>query len=325
MRGVLLDRQQGHPGIALGLLGIVADETGRGDGDVVEDLGPLAPALPHPQRLLGMALGDARRPRLMLGEGAVDQPLHPVQIRLVEQLHPARRRPLVPVRDEQLLRLAQGAAHRLAVALGRLRPCLDGAEHGPGARQRGLARTGLGQRHQIQGVVRAAQVDHLPGGPGERLARPGAVAALAGRVGRDDEVLLGGGLQADVMGHPAGEHRQVGRHPPQSALQMLGVAVGEHAAHLVELADHGLALESAAAGRVPGAEDLDRGLQGVDLLGADRGGLIAVEAHGLDGQGIVGTGRVGGEGGVGEQKLAHGTGDGDLRRARRPHPPSRVG
>lgn len=90
-------------------------------------------------------------------------------------------------------------------------------------------------------------MDHLTGGAGERLTGAGTVPALARRVGRDHEVLLGGGFEADVVGHPAGEDREVGGDAPEAALQMIGVAVGEHAAHLVELAHDGLALESAAS------------------------------------------------------------------------------
>lgn len=56
------------------------------------------------------------------------------------------------------------------------------------------------------------------------------------------------------------------------------MTVGKHAADLVELADHGLALEPAAAGGVPGAEDLHGAFQRVDLLGADGRRLVAVEA-----------------------------------------------
>ena len=123
-------------------------------------------------------------------------------------------------------------------------------------------------------------MDHLAGGAGERLAGPGPVAALACRVRGDDEVLLGGGLQADVVRHPAGEYGEVGGDAPQAPLQMVGVAVGEHAAHLVELAHHGLALQSAAAGGVPGAEHLDRALQGFDLLRPDGRRLVAVEPDG---------------------------------------------
>ena len=76
---------------------------------------------------------------------------------------------------------------------------------------------------------------------------------------------------------------------------MLGVAVGEHAAHFVQLAHDGLALEPAAAGGVPGAEHFDRTLQGLDLLRPDGGGLIAVEPSGVGVQGTVDSGGVLGE------------------------------
>ena len=181
----------------------------------------------------------------------------------------------------------EGAAHGLALAHGRLRPGLDGVQHRPGARQRLLAGAGLGELHQVEGVVGPAQVDHLAGRPGERLAGARPVAALAGRMGGDDEVLLGGGFEADVVGHPAREDGQVGGDAPQAPLEMVGVAVGEHAAHLVELAHDGLALEPAAAGRVPGPEHLDRALQCLDLLRPDGGGLVAVEPSGVGVQGVV--------------------------------------
>ena len=151
------------------------------------------------------------------------------------------------------------------------------------------------------------EVHHLPGRPGQRLAGPRPVAALARGVGGDDEVLLGGGFQADVVRHPAGEDRQVGGHAPQPPLQMRRMAVGEHAAHLVELAHDRLALQPAAAGGVPGAEDLDRALQRLDLLRADRGGLVAVVVGGVGVQGIVEYRGVGREGRVGVQPVVHGT------------------
>ena len=151
-------------------------------------------------------------------------------------------------------------------------------------------------------------MDHLARRPGERLAGPRTVAALACRVGRDDKVLLGGGFEADVVGHPAREHGEIGRDAPQAPLEMVGVAVGEHAAHLVELADDRLALESAAPGGVPGAEHLHRALQRLDLLGADGCGLVPVET-GLREQRIVGTGGVGRRSGVGVQPVVHGTGE----------------
>ena len=157
----------------------------------------------------------------MLGESAVGQCLHAVQIRLVEHLHPAGGRHITLVGYEQVLGLTEGAAHRLAAAHGGLCPCLDGVQHGLGARQGLLAGAGRGELHQVQGVVGPAQVDHLAGGPGERLAGARPVAALSGRVGGDDEVLLGGGFEADVVGHPAGEYGEVGGDAPQAPLEMV--------------------------------------------------------------------------------------------------------
>lgn len=84
------------------------------------------------------------------------------------------------------------------------------------------------------------------------------------------------------------------------------MAVGEHAAHLVELAHHRLALEAAAAGRVPGPEDLDGALQLRDLLRADGGGLVAVETGGVGVQGVVQGGAVRPEDRVGVQPVVHG-------------------
>ncbi len=149
-------------------------------------------------------------------------------------------------------------------------------------------------------------MDHLAGRTRERLARAGPVPSLTGRVRGDDEVLLGRGFQADVVRHPAREDGQVGGYAPQAPLEMGWVTVGEHAAHLVELAHHGLALEPAAAGRVPGAEHLDRALQFLDLLRPDGGGLVTVEPSGVGVQGMVGAGRVDSQGRVGVQPVVHG-------------------
>lgn len=183
-------------------------------------------------------------------------------------------------------------------------------QHRPGTRQGLLPGTGSGELHQVQGVVRPAQVDHLASGAGERLTRARTVAALARRVRGDHEVLLGGGFEADVVGHPAGEDSEVGRDTPEAALQVLGVAVGEHAADFVELAHDGLALESAASGGVPGAEHLDRALEGLDLLGADGRGLVQVEARVVGVQGVVESGGPGRRSGLGVQPVVHGAGDG---------------
>ncbi len=117
---------------------------------------------------------------------------------------------------------------------------------------------------------------HLPGGAGQRLARPGLVPGLPGRVHRHHEVPLGGGLQADVVRHPPGQHREVGRDPPQPSCQGVRVTIGQHAADFVELADHSLPLEPAAASGVPGPEHVDGGLQGLHLVQADRPGVVEV-------------------------------------------------
>lgn len=87
---------------------------------------------------------------------------------------------------------------------------------------------------------------------------------------------------------------------------MLGVAVGEHASHLVQLSHDSLALQPAAAGRVPGPEHLDRALQFLDLLRPDGGGLVTVEPGGVGVQGVVEIGCVGREGRIGVQPVVHG-------------------
>lgn len=150
-----------------------------------------------------MALGDDRRSRVVLGQGAEGERLHAVHVRLVEHLHPTGRRHIALVRDEQFLGLTEGAPHGLSAAHRRLRPGLDGAQHRLRTGQGLVARAGLGELHQVECVVGAAQVHHLARRPGERLSGARPVAALTGRVGGDDEVLLGGGFEADVVGHPA--------------------------------------------------------------------------------------------------------------------------
>lgn len=84
------------------------------------------------------------------------------------------------------------------------------------------------------------------------------------------------------------------------------MAVGEHAAHLVELAHHCLALQAAAPRGVPFAEHLDGALQRVDLLRPDGGRLVTAEACRIGVQGIAEPGGVGGEYGVGVQPVVHG-------------------
>lgn len=88
------------------------------------------------------------------------------------------------------------------------------------------------------------------------------------------------------------------------------MVVGEHAADLVELADDGLALESAASGRVPGTEHLYGALQGLDLLGADRCGLVAVVARWVGLESVPEVPGLLGQGGVGVQPVVHGVAEG---------------
>lgn len=88
------------------------------------------------------------------------------------------------------------------------------------------------------------------------------------------------------------------------------MVVREHAADLVELTDHGLALESAPSGGVPGAEHLHRALQRLDLLGADGGGLVAVVARRVGLEGVTEGLRGLGGGGIGVEPVVHGVGEG---------------
>lgn len=92
------------------------------------------------------------------------------------------------------------------------------------------------------------------------------------------------------------------------------MAVGEHAADLVELAHHGLALKPATAGSIPGAEHLDRALQRIDLLRPHGGRLVAVEAdlvefvEGVGSErGVVAWGA--GRCRIGVQPVVHGAGE----------------
>ena len=273
-------RHQGQPGVAVGLFGVVGDEAGRGQRDVVEDLRPLPavrPAAPAPAwRGAGRCRPPTGRARRACGKPApacrADPPRRTSASSSAAAHRPCPRRTAPPPRPR---------VRRIAWPWP-MDACAQASMVCSMARVRGrvsLAGAGLGELHQVQRVVGTAQMDHLAGGAGERLAGARPVAALARRMGGDDEVLLGGGLQADVVGHPAGEDGEVGGDAPQPPLEMVGVAVGEHAAHLVELAHHGLALEPAAAGGVPGAEHLDRALQRLDLLRPDGGRLVAVEAR----------------------------------------------
>lgn len=88
------------------------------------------------------------------------------------------------------------------------------------------------------------------------------------------------------------------------------MVVGEHPAHLVELADDRLALEATSSGGVPGAEHLDGAFQCLDLLGADGRGLVAVVARGVGLERAPEALRLLGEGGVGVEPVVHGVGEG---------------
>ena len=66
---------------------------------------------------------------------------------------------------------------------------------------------------QFQGVVGAAEVDHLPAHVGQDVGAERPVARLLGGVQGEDEVLLGGGLESDVVAHPAGQLGEFGGRP----------------------------------------------------------------------------------------------------------------
>lgn len=87
------------------------------------------------------------------------------------------------------------------------------------------------------------------------------------------------------------------------------MVVGQHPADLVQLAHDGLSLEPAASGGVPGAEHLDGTFQCLDLLRADRGGLVAVVARRVGLEGIPEVLRLLGEGWVGVEPVVHGVAD----------------
>ena len=182
--GVRAHRHQGQPRVPVRLFGVVGDEAGRGHRQEVEDLRPLPSVDPQRQGLLRVVLGVRGRARLVLGQGAVGQGLHAVQVLLLEGLHPARWRDVAPVGDEEVLRLSEGAAHGLALAHGCLCPGLDGVEHRPGARQHLARRSRTGRASS--GRVRRRAGPGAPSGepPGRAPPRRGAGHRPLGRHGR---------------------------------------------------------------------------------------------------------------------------------------------
>lgn len=153
---------------------------------------------------------------------------------------------------------------------------------------------------QFEGVVGPAEVDHLAAHAGQDVRAERLVTGFLGGVQGEDEVLLGGGLEAHVVAHPARELGQFGSAAEQPLRGGGGLRLLEQVGDLVELTDHGLAAQSAAALRVPLAEHRGGGLQQVELRAGEPGGA-------------AGGGRVrlsGGGGHDGHQPALHGFDEG---------------
>ncbi|CAM5649863.1 hypothetical protein SBADM41S_12038 [Streptomyces badius] len=258
-----------------------------------------------------------------------------ISVLVLERLHPVRAAPgpSPPVRDEQVLGLGP-RVRRIAWPLAPWTPVPRPRWCAASRGVRGRASSpepDVSELQQVQGTSSGRpQVHHLARRRGQRLPRAPAESPPCRRAG-----VRGDGHERYLLRRGVRGRRRATSSPPRTARlaatphrrrwRWAWVAVGEHAAHLVELAHDRLALESAAPGRVPGAEDLDRMLQGLDLLGADRCGLVPVETGGIGVQRVVGPWRVGRRSGVAVQPVVHGPAMVSRRRARRPHPPSRVG
>ena len=189
-----------------------------------------------------------------------------VQLGLGEEADPVGVR-LVPLGDvgEGVLGHADGALAAAGLAHVGVGAGLHRIQHGLGARARAVAAAVLGEVDEFQGVLGAAEVDHLAAHAGQDERAERAVAGLLGGVQGEDEVLLGTGLEAHVVTHPARELGEFGGHLEQGAAGGAGLGFLEEVGHLVELSDDGLAAQSAAALGVPLAEHHRGGLQQVEL------------------------------------------------------------
>ncbi len=162
---------------------------------------------------------------------------------------------------------------------------------------------------QLQGVLGPAQVDHLAAHAGEHIGAQRPVARFLGGVQGEHEVLLGGGLEPDVVRHPAGQFGEFGGDLEQPPAGGLGLGFLEEVGHLVQLADDRLAAQSAAALGVPLPEHDGGGLQQVQL---GPGEPPARAGGGGDGLGLgLGPGQRGGRGG--HEPALHGLDEGRAR------------
>lgn len=129
---------------------------------------------------------------------------------------------------------------------------------------------------QFQGVVGTAQMDHLTAHRGQDVRAEGLVAGLLGRVQGEHEVLLGRGLEADVVTHPPGQLGQFGGAPEEPLRRGPRLRLLEQVRHLVQLADDRLATQPAAALGVPLAEHRRGGLQQFEFGCREPGGAPRV-------------------------------------------------
>lgn len=143
---------------------------------------------------------------------------------------------------------------------------------------------------QLQGVVGAAQVDHLAAHAGEDVAAERLVPDFLGGVQGEHEVLLGGGLEADVVAHPARQLGQFGGAAEEALGGGSGLGLLEQVGDLVQLPDDGLAAQSAAALGVPLPEHRGGRLQEVQLGPGEPGGAMG------GGRGLRLAGALGGDG-----------------------------
>ncbi|GAA3081693.1 hypothetical protein GCM10020254_27600 [Streptomyces goshikiensis] len=138
---------------------------------------------------------------------------------------------------------------------------------------RAVAAAVLGEVDEFQGVLGAAEVDHLAAHVGEDVRAQRLVPGLLGGVQGEDEVLLRGRVQADVVAHPAGQFGELGGDLEEPLHDRGRVVLLEQVGDLVELAHDGLAAQSAAALGVPLAEHHGGGFEEVELRpGQPRGG-----------------------------------------------------
>ncbi|MGW4976338.1 hypothetical protein [Streptomyces mirabilis] len=128
-----------------------------------------------------------------------------------------------------------------------------------------MSGTVLGEADQFEGVLGLVAVEHLAGHAREDVGAEDHVVAGVGGAQGEEVVVLGAALESRVPGHGGCRAGQLRHHLVQALLNLRRLVFVEVGSDLAELAQHGLAAQTATVPVVPGPERASRGRQLLDL------------------------------------------------------------